>query len=317
MKSKKGAVVRISEPINRDNDEVNTEQNRNILYEKQFLIEKMNFFCRLKPQCRSEIELLVKEFNSDNNLIITKLKKDAGDKFDDYIKHPKTKLKINGDEVNNVLKSLENEVKEIITENMKDIEIKMDNLKAKIVVLVNKINKYLFDTKAQFDNVYLSGTIEGDKELKIDDLVESFALGFGIGGGGIGALVGIGITQGVAEGIGGGLLLGGAFGIASAGVGLLVGLVGYGIYNIYKATHKEEDLVELVQKSKKKFYGNIDNYCNQIQTQLNEYKEGVIKEFEKHIETQVSKFKLRLDKINAPEKYENKFNNYKVKRNKI
>ena len=73
MKSKKGAVVRISEPINRDNDEVNTEQNRNILYEKQFLIEKMNFFCRLKPQCRSEIELLVKEFNSDNNLIITKL----------------------------------------------------------------------------------------------------------------------------------------------------------------------------------------------------------------------------------------------------
>ena len=200
---------------------------------------------------------------------------------------------------------------------MKDIEIKMDNLKAKIVVLVNKINKYLFDTKAQFDNVYLSGTIEGDKELKIDDLVESFALGFGIGGGGIGALVGIGITQGVAEGIGGGLLLGGAFGIASAGVGLLVGLVGYGIYNIYKATHKEEDLVELVQKSKKKFYGNIDNYCNQIQTQLNEYKEGVIKEFEKHIETQVSKFKLRLDKINAPEKYENKFNNYKVKRNKI
>lgn len=87
----------------------------------------MNFFCRLKPQCRPEIELLVKEFNSDFNLIIIKIKKDAGDKFD--IKHPKTKLKNNGDEVNNAAKSLENEVMEIIRENMKDIEIKMQNLK--------------------------------------------------------------------------------------------------------------------------------------------------------------------------------------------
>ena len=317
MKSKKGILVGRSEPINRDNNESNTEQNRNIFYEKKYLIEKMNFFCRLKPQCRPEIELLVKEFNSDFNLIIIKIKKDAGDKFDDYIKHPKTKLKNNGDEVNNAAKSLENEVMEIIRENMKDIEIKMQNFKAKIVVLVNKINKYLFDTKAQFNNVNLSGTIEGDNELKLDDFFESFALSFGIGGGGIGAIIGIGITQGVAEGIGGGLLLGGTFGIASAGIGLLVGLVGYGVYNIYKAIHKEEDLVELVQKGKKKFYGNIDNYCNKIQTQLNEYKEGVIKEFEKYIEIQVSKFKSSLDKINAPEKKENIFNNYKLKRNKI
>jgi hypothetical protein len=127
MRSKKGILVRRSEPINRDNNESKTEQNRNIFYEKKLLIEKMNFFCRLKPQCRPEIELLVKEFNSDFNLIIIKIKKDAGDKFD--IKHPKTKLKNNGDEVNNAAKSLENEVMEIIRENMKDIEIKMQNLK--------------------------------------------------------------------------------------------------------------------------------------------------------------------------------------------
>lgn len=36
MRSKKGILVRRSEPINRDNNESKTEQNRNIFYEKNF-----------------------------------------------------------------------------------------------------------------------------------------------------------------------------------------------------------------------------------------------------------------------------------------
>ena len=288
-----------------NNDKENDESNQ-----KQILVKKMESFLNLKDYCRTGTEKLFNEFIADFNLIINQLKENARNKYDDYISHPKTKLRNNNDEVNDALKSLENELKEIIKRDTKNIEVKFQNLRAKITVIVHKINEYLFETKAQFKKVYLSGNVEEDKMLRLDDLAEPLAIGLGIAGGSIGAIIGIGIAQGVAEGIGGGLLLGGAFGFISAGIGVIIGLVGFGIYNLYKATHKEEDLVELAKKSKNKFFENIGNYVNKVETQLEKYKEEVINELIVYIEKQVSKFQLAMDEFEHPDKHQMSQNNY-------
>ena len=125
-------------------------------------------------------------------------------------------------------------------------------------------------------------------------------IGFGIYGGSLGAILGIGIAQGIAEGIGGGLLLGEALGIAGVGVGLIIGLVGFGIYNLYKATHKEEDLVELATKGKNKFFQNINNYYYKVKAELDKYKEEVITELIDYIEKQVAKFQTAMDEMDKP-----------------
>ena len=210
----------------------------------------------LKENSRTRLEELFNEFNTDFELNINQLKENARKKFDDYISHPKTKLRYNNDEVNDALKSLEKELKEILKVNTSNIEVKLQNLRAMITVTVNYVNKNLYET--QFEKVYLTGNVEGDKKLQFDDLAKPLVIGFGIYGGGLGAILGIGIAQGIADGISAGLLLGEALGFAGVGVGLIIGLMGFGIYNLYKATHKEEDLVELATKGKNKFFQNIN-----------------------------------------------------------
>ena len=180
---------------------------------------------------------------------------------------------------------------------MEEVEIKLENLKASISAIIHEINKSLFKAKAQFDKVYLSGSINGDKIVRLEEVTEPMALGFGLGGGGIGALIGIGIAKGVGETIGAGLLFGGAFGIASAGIGLVLGFVGFGVYKLYKVTHKEEDLVELTQKGRESFFEKINIYYDKVETQLNDYKEKVIKEIQSIIEKGVAKLNIEKDNI--------------------
>ena len=270
------------------------------LNEKQVLINKMKSLLILKENSRTRLEELFNEFNTDFELNINQLKENARKKFDDYISHPKTKLRYNNDEVNDALKSLEKELKEILKVNTSNIEVKLQNLRAMITVTVNYVNKNLYETKAQFEKVYLTGNVEGDKKLQFDDLAKPLVIGFGIYGGGLGAILGIGIAQGIADGISAGLLLGEALGFAGVGVGLIIGLVGFGIYNLYKATHKEEDLVELATKGKNKFFQNINNYYYKVKAELDKYKEEVITELIDYIEKQVAKFQTTMDEMDKP-----------------
>ena len=101
----------------------------------------------------------------------------------------------------------------------------------------------------------------------------------------------------VGETIGASLLFGGALGIASAGIGLVLGCVGFGVYKLYKVTHKEEDLVELTQKGRKSFFEKINIYYDKVETQLNDYKEKVIKEIQSIIEKGVAKLNIEKDNI--------------------
>ena len=270
------------------------------LNEKQVLINKMKSLLILKENSRTRLEELFNEFNTDFELNINQLKENARKKFDDYISHPKTKLRNNNDEVNDALKSLEKELKEILKVNTSNIEVKLQNLRAMITVTVNYVNKNLYETKAQFEKVYLTGNVEGDKKLQFDDLAEPLVIGFGIYGGGLGAILGIGIAQGIGESIGAGLFLGEALGFAGVGIGLIIGLVGFGIYNLYKATHKEEDLVELATKGKNKFFQNINNYYYKVKAELDKYKEEVITELIDYIEKQVAKFQTAMDEMDKP-----------------
>ena len=118
---------------------------------------------------------------------------------------------------------------------------------------------------------------------------------FGVGGylGGIGFLVGLGV-----EGVAGGAAAGAIFGAAGLGIGLIAGLIGFGIYKIYKAVNKDDDLVELVKKGEKKFFSDIDDYCSKFKINLDSYKNKVKTELNNYIEKYVFELKKSLDSLN-------------------
>ena len=287
-----------NENNSQDYDETPADEKNENVNQKIILIKQINNLISIKLKCREEIGNLFSGFiENDFKPIIQQLRDDVDPIFKDYISHPKAKLRYNNDEVNDAIQSLEREIKEISEKSLEEVEIKLENLKASISAIIHEINKSLFKAKAQFDKVYLSGSINGDKIVRLEEVAEPMALGFGLGGSGIGALIGIGIAKGVGETIGAGLLFGGAFGIASAGIGLVLGFVGFGVYKLYKVTHKEEDLVELTQKGRKSFFEKINIYYDKVETQLNDYKEKVIKEIQSIIEKGVAKLNIEKDNI--------------------
>jgi len=178
---------------------------------------------------------------------------------------------------------------------LKNMEIKIQNLKASIVVLIHHTNHFLFDTKAKIEKGYVQNEVNKDKELEYDNIAEPLIKALGGIGVGLGAIIGIGVGAGL--------------GVAGVGIGAIVGLVGFGIYKIYKVTHKEEDLVELVQKGKTTFIYNVNNYYNTLKSQLEEYKNKVILEINTIIEGKVFELKKELDSLENPQdKYDtNKF----------
>ena len=100
------------------------------------------------------------------------------------------------------------------------------------------------------------------------------------------------------EGVAGGAAAAAIFGAAGLGIGLIAGLIGFGIYKIYKAVNKDDDLVELVQKGEKKFFSDIDDYCSKFKINLDSYKNKVIRELNKYIENYVYELKKSLDSLN-------------------
>ena len=128
-------------------------------------------------------------------------------------------------------------------------------------------------------------------------MTEAFIVSFGTAGAGFGFLVGVAIGAGAGECIAGGIGLGAAFGGLAAGVGVVVGLVGFGIYNLYKATHKEEDLVELTEKSKKEFFANVNNYCKKLNNSLEEYQASVSSQIESIIENYIYELRKAMDEV--------------------
>lgn len=287
-----------NENNSQDYDETTADERNENVNQRMILIQQIKNLISLKFKCREGIEKLFNEFIvNDFKPIIQQLRDNVDPIFKDYISHPKAKLRYNNDEVNDAIQSLEREIKEISEKSLEEVEIKLENLKASISAIIHEINKSLFKAKAQFDKVYLSGSINGDKIVRLEEVAEPMALGFGLGGSGIGALIGIGIAKGVGETIGAGLLFGGAFGIASAGIGLVLGFVGFGVYKLYKVTHKEEDLVELTQKGRESFFEKINIYYDKVETQLNDYKEKVIKEIQSIIEKGVAKLNIEKDNI--------------------
>ena len=133
--------------------------------------------------------------------------------------------------------------------------------------------------------------------MRLDDIVEPLLLGFGGAGTRFGLLVGFAIGAGAGECIAGGIGLGALFGGFAAGIGVIVGLVGFGIYKLYKVTHKEEDLVELTQKSKKEFLDNVHNYCKKLKNSLEEYQTSVSSQIESIIENYIYELKKAMDEV--------------------
>ena len=254
-----------NENNSQDYDETTADEKNENVNQKIILIKQIKKLISLKFKCREGIEKLFNEFiENDFKPIIQQLRDDVDPIFKDYISHPKAKLRYNNDEVNDAIQSLEREIKEISEKSLEEVEIKLENLKASISAIIHEINKSLFKAKAQFDKVYLSGSINGDKIVRLEEVS---------------------------------LLFGGALGIASAGIGLVLGVVGFGVYKLYKVTHKEEDLVELTQKGRESFFEKINIYYDKVETQLNDYKEKVIKEFQSIIEKGVAKLNIEKDNI--------------------
>ena len=280
---------------NRRNHQSNTCSN---YLTKRKLLKNIEIIEKSKSYFKIKIEEYILNFKEkDFETIINELLVESKSKFDDYISHPKSKLRANDDEVNNALTQLGKEIEVIRDRHLKKIEIKLENLKANIIIEINKVNKLLFETKATLEQLYFSNGINKDKLVRVDDIVEPFALGFGGAGAGFGLLVGVAIGVGAGESIAGGIGFGALFGSLAAGVGVIVGIVGFGIYNLYKVTHKEEDLVELTQKSKKEFLDNVHNYCEKLKNSLEEYQSSVSSQIESIIENYIYELKKAMDEV--------------------
>ena len=306
-------------PFRRRFHKLNDEKNEKFqntpnadYFKKKELLARIKILLDYKPIFKNKIEELIFTFNEcDFEPTIQKLKKECIDLFNDYILHPKAKLKYNNNEVNQALAELENKVGKYISEISKIMDIKIQNLKANIVVLLHHTNHFLFDTEAKMENGYVKNEVDKDKELKYDDIAEPLIKALGGIGAGLGAIIGIGLGVGAAESVGAGFLFGAYLGTAGIGIGAIFGLVGFGIYKIYKATHKEEDLVELVQKGKNTFDYNVNNYYNTLKYQLEEYKNKVILEVNSIIEKKVFELKKELDALeNPPNNYDNNKNDH-------
>ena len=310
MKSKKFQDSSLIRRFRRLNDEKSQNTPNADYFKKNELLGKIKVLLDYKPIFKNKIEELLFTFKEcDLEPSIQKLKNECIALYNDYISHPKAKLKNNDDEVNQALAQLEKEVEKYITNMLKNMEIKIQNLKASIVVLIHHTNHFLFDTEAKIEKGYVQNEVNKDKELEYDNIAEPLIKALGGIGVGLGAIIGIGVGAGAAEAVGAGLLLGAGLGVAGVGIGAIVGLVGFGIYKIYKVTHKEEDLVELVQKGKTTFIYNVNNYYNTLKSQLEEYKNKVILEINTIIEGKVFELKKELDSLeNPPDKYDtNKF----------
>ena len=261
---------------------------------RQIKLQQIKILLRSKYSFQAEIDQSSKDFYEKEFLpIINQLKTECNDIFSDYILHPKTKLRNNDDEVNLAIQSLKNQIEVIKNKHSKNIEIKLENLKAKIIVIINKVNKLIYDTEAQLANFRVINDIKGERVLELDDIAGPLMLGVGGYLGGIGFLVGLGV-----EGVAGGAAAGAIFGAAGLGIGLIAGLIGFGIYKIYKVVNKDDDLVELVQKGEKKFFSDIDDYCSKFKINLDSYKNKVKTELNNYIEKYVFELKKSLDSLN-------------------
>lgn len=277
------------------NSQENTGSNYLI---KRELLQKIEIIKKSKSYFITKVQEYILDFKEkDFEPIISELENECESKFNDYISHPKSKLSANGDEVNDALNQLGKEIGEIRDKHLKRIEIKLENLKANIILEINKVNKLLFETKAKLEQLYFSNGIKKDKLITLDKMTEAFIVSFGTAGAGFGFLVGVAIGAGAGECIAGGIGLGAAFGGLAAGVGVVVGLVGFGIYNLYKATHKEEDLVELTEKSKKEFFANVNNYCKKLNNSLEEYQASVSSQIESIIENYIYELRKAMDEV--------------------
>ena len=255
---------------------------------RQIKLQQIEILLRSKYLFQAEIDQLSKFFYKKEFLpIINQLKTECNDIFSNYILHPKTKLRNNDDEVNLAIQSLKNQIEVIKNKHSKNIEIKLENLKAKIIVIINKVNKLIYDTEAQLANFRVINDIKGERVLELDDIAGSLMLGVG------GYLVGLGV-----EGVAGGAAAGAIFGAAGLGIGLIAGLIGFGIYKIYKAVNKDDDLVELVKKGEKKFFSDIDDYCSKFKINLDSYKNKVKTELNNYIEKYVFELKKSLYSLN-------------------
>ena len=280
---------------NRRNHQSNTDNNYLI---KRELLQKIEIIKKYKSYSITKIQEYILNFKEkDFESIISELLDESESKFNDYISHPKSKLRAYDDEVNNALTQLGKEIEEIRDRYLKKIEIKLENLKANIILEINKVNNLLFDTKAKLEQLYFSNGINKDELVRFDDIAGPLLFGFGFAGAEVGLIAGIAIGAGAGECIAGGIGLGAAFGGLAAGVGLLVGLAGFGIYKLYKVTHKEEDLVELTQKSKKEFLDNVHNYSEKLKNSLEEYQTSVSSQIESIIENYIYELKKAMDEV--------------------
>ena len=284
------------------NHRLNNEKSQNIAsaehFKKTDLIVKMTILPDYKTIFNNKFQELFSNFyENDCKPNIQKLNKEGIAIFDDYISYPKTKLRNNDEEINLTLEQLKKEVEHIISNITKIMDIKIQNLNAKIEALLYHTNQKLFEIEAKIENGYVKNEVDKDKELKFDDFANPLAKALGGIGVGLGAIIGIGVGVGLAETVSVGLLCGTWLGAAGAGIGAIIGLVKYGIYKISKEFHKEEDLVELVQKGKTTFTDNVNNYYNILKSQLEEYKNKIILEVNTIIDNKMFELQKELDTL--------------------
>ena len=147
---------------------------------RQIKLQQIEILLRSKYSFQAEIDQSSKTFYKKEFLpIINQLKTECNDIFSDYILHPKTKLRNNDDEVNLAIQSLKNQIEVIKNKHSKNIEIKLENLKAKIIVIINKVNKLIYDTEAQLANFRVINDIKGERVLELDDIAGPLMLGVG------------------------------------------------------------------------------------------------------------------------------------------
>ena len=138
---------------------------------RQIKLQQIENLLRSNYSFQAEIDQSSKDFYEKEFLpIINQLKTECNDIFSDYILHPKTKLRNNDDEVNLAIQSLKNQIEVIKNKHSKNIEIKLENLKAKIIVIINKVNKLIYDTEAQLANFRVINDIKGERVLELDDI---------------------------------------------------------------------------------------------------------------------------------------------------
>jgi hypothetical protein len=160
-------------------------------------------------------------------------------------------------------------------------------------VIINKVNKLIYDTEAQLANFRVINDIKGERVLELDDIAGPLML----------RCWRLFRWDWIFSGIRSrrccsGAAAGAIFGAAGLGIGLIAGLIGFGIYKIYKAVNKDDDLVELVQKGEKKFFSDIDDYCSKFKINLDSYKNKVKTELNNYIEKYVFELKKSLDSLN-------------------